>query len=228
MLIAWNWTKWNIYTIEISKFYKSVRCAGVPPEMPVTSLVVTPLPGLLFPRSLQNWLLLPQVTVMSPAQRALSWPPWASVTVTISFHSHHHYQKTCFLDYSCKPPESKNTSDLVTALSLWVEQGLALSRCAEIFIELTNEWVWSGRLSVSSWALCGFQWKHWCSVLACSWQAGLGMREGRGGRRGKSLLVWKLLHWTGMGQTYQIHVSGSDVANKNKGYPIKFEIQISK
>lgn len=222
MLVAWNWTKWHIYTIEISKFYKSVRCAGVPPNMPVTSLVVT-LPGLLFPTSLQNWLLVPQVTVMAPTHRALSWPPWASVTITIPFHSHHYH-----LDYSCKPPESRNSSDLVTALSLWLKQGLALSRCAEIFIELRNEWVWSGRLSVSSWALCGFQWKRWCGVQACSWQPRLGMREGRGGRRGKSLLVWKLLHWMRMGQAHQIHVSGSDVANKNKGYPIKFKIQVSK
>lgn len=66
-----------------------------------------------------------------------------------------------------------------------------------------------------------------CTGLLLAGQTG-DEREGRGGRRGKPLLVWKLLHWTGMGQTHQIHVLGSDVANKNKGYPIKFEIQISK
>ena len=100
-------------------------------------------------------------SVMPPAQRGLPWPPTSSGSQSLvlpPLHRHHHQPKH-LLSVSLstpppplepKPPESRNSSDLFTALCLWLGQSLARSRCTDIFIGLISKWVWSGRLVPSA------------------------------------------------------------------------------
>ena len=80
------------------------------------------------------------------------WPHPFSAVITI--------WNSCFLDHGpsssleCLSPKSGNSPDWFIASSLWPEQGLAHGRCTKALTGLRNEWVWSGSLGVSSWALC--------------------------------------------------------------------------
>lgn len=127
--VAWNRPSWSIHTIEISKSYKSVRCALCPRrdcDIPCGHSFQP-----LVPRSLQNWLL--SVLKSKPCHSFrepfpdLTPPPWAPVTWPHPFVAAIIIWNTYLLDYfvhnlppslpthtlECKPPENRNLSDFI-------------------------------------------------------------------------------------------------------------------
>lgn len=102
-----------------------------------------------------------QVQVVSPVQRGPLTPhlTWALVTLATSLHGCHHHLKQLFsgswsIFLTGMPVPQRVGTHLTCSLLYPSDQNRAWHMEGAQNTKLRNEWVWSGSLGVSSWAVC--------------------------------------------------------------------------